>query len=234
MHSESIWEFAFKRYVGFHFVCDRHVPQTQQSLSSAHIWTLSTLSFAQSELPRWGPTSWRCAGHRQVPGPADTPTSPGSTCSQCRHLTSVTQHRNIISNELSSHTVCLCSSDSEVSCKNLEGMDGLKRLLYQVACSMKDISNPASCHKLVGRLVRFTLFYILEIGTDLTIQIKSLLKWFLFVTYCCWIRNSNWLEVVYILITASLTVVPAALHYCFYSNNLHKGVRVTETSYVFD
>ncbi|KAM9461021.1 leucine-rich repeat serine/threonine-protein kinase 1 [Clarias gariepinus] len=41
----------------------------------------------------------------------------------------------------------------EVSCKNLEGMDGLKRLLYQVACSMKDISNPASCHKLVGRLI---------------------------------------------------------------------------------
>ncbi|KAI4891045.1 hypothetical protein NFI96_008640 [Prochilodus magdalenae] len=40
----------------------------------------------------------------------------------------------------------------EVSCKTLEGMDGLRRLLYQVACSMKDISNPASCHKLVGRL----------------------------------------------------------------------------------
>ncbi|XP_016307789.1 leucine-rich repeat serine/threonine-protein kinase 1-like [Sinocyclocheilus anshuiensis] len=41
----------------------------------------------------------------------------------------------------------------EVSCKTLEGMDGLKRLLFQVACSMKDISNPASCHKLVGRLI---------------------------------------------------------------------------------
>ncbi|KAF4083035.1 hypothetical protein AMELA_G00135350 [Ameiurus melas] len=41
----------------------------------------------------------------------------------------------------------------EVSCKNLEGLDGLRRLLYQVACSMKDISNPASCHKLVGRLI---------------------------------------------------------------------------------
>lgn len=41
----------------------------------------------------------------------------------------------------------------EVSCKTLEGIDGLKRLLFQVACSMKDISNPASCHKLVGRLI---------------------------------------------------------------------------------
>ncbi|XP_076879110.1 leucine-rich repeat serine/threonine-protein kinase 1 isoform X2 [Brachyhypopomus gauderio] len=41
----------------------------------------------------------------------------------------------------------------EVSCKTLEGLDGLKRLLYQVACSMKDISNPASCHRLVGRLI---------------------------------------------------------------------------------
>uniref|UniRef100_A0AAY4E7H3 non-specific serine/threonine protein kinase n=1 Tax=Denticeps clupeoides TaxID=299321 RepID=A0AAY4E7H3_9TELE len=41
----------------------------------------------------------------------------------------------------------------EVSCKTMEGLDGLKRLLYQVACSMKDISNAASCHRLVGRLI---------------------------------------------------------------------------------
>ncbi|KAI7813751.1 leucine-rich repeat serine/threonine-protein kinase 1 isoform X1 [Triplophysa rosa] len=41
----------------------------------------------------------------------------------------------------------------EVSCKTLEGMDCLKRLLFHIACSMKDISNPASCHKLVGRLI---------------------------------------------------------------------------------
>ncbi len=32
-------------------------------------------------------------------------------------------------------------------------MDVLKRLLFQVTSSMKDVSNPASCHKLVGRLV---------------------------------------------------------------------------------
>ncbi|XP_063044904.1 leucine-rich repeat serine/threonine-protein kinase 1 isoform X2 [Engraulis encrasicolus] len=42
----------------------------------------------------------------------------------------------------------------EVSCKTMEGVDGLKRLLYQVACSMKDISNTAaSCQRLVGRLI---------------------------------------------------------------------------------
>ncbi|XP_051969455.1 leucine-rich repeat serine/threonine-protein kinase 1 [Xyrauchen texanus] len=41
----------------------------------------------------------------------------------------------------------------EVSCKTLEGMDGLKRLLFHVACSMKDISNPANCNKFVGRLI---------------------------------------------------------------------------------
>ncbi|XP_041917167.1 leucine-rich repeat serine/threonine-protein kinase 1 isoform X2 [Alosa sapidissima] len=41
----------------------------------------------------------------------------------------------------------------EVSCKSMEGVEGLKKLLYQVACSMKDISNAASCHKLVGRLI---------------------------------------------------------------------------------
>ncbi|XP_062868607.1 leucine-rich repeat serine/threonine-protein kinase 1 isoform X2 [Trichomycterus rosablanca] len=41
----------------------------------------------------------------------------------------------------------------EVSCKSLEGLDGLRRLVYQVACSMKDLSNPASCHRLVGRLI---------------------------------------------------------------------------------
>uniref|UniRef100_A0A8C1WB48 non-specific serine/threonine protein kinase n=1 Tax=Cyprinus carpio TaxID=7962 RepID=A0A8C1WB48_CYPCA len=41
----------------------------------------------------------------------------------------------------------------EVSCKTLEGMDVLKRMLFQVVCSMRDISNPASCHKLVGRLI---------------------------------------------------------------------------------
>ncbi|KAG9352283.1 hypothetical protein JZ751_020696 [Albula glossodonta] len=41
----------------------------------------------------------------------------------------------------------------EVSCKTLEGLDGLKRLIYQVSCSMKDVTGSASCQKLVGRLI---------------------------------------------------------------------------------
>ncbi|XP_056135379.1 leucine-rich repeat serine/threonine-protein kinase 1 [Lampris incognitus] len=42
----------------------------------------------------------------------------------------------------------------EVSCKTLEGLDGLKKLIYQVACSMKDSSSSSACgNKLVGRLI---------------------------------------------------------------------------------
>ncbi|XP_015198818.2 leucine-rich repeat serine/threonine-protein kinase 1 isoform X2 [Lepisosteus oculatus] len=41
----------------------------------------------------------------------------------------------------------------EVSCKNLEGLDGLRRLIFHVACSMKDMTSSASSQKLVGRLI---------------------------------------------------------------------------------
>ncbi|CAK6975851.1 leucine-rich repeat serine/threonine-protein kinase 1 [Scomber scombrus] len=42
----------------------------------------------------------------------------------------------------------------EVSCKTLEGLDGLKKLIYQVALSMKDSSSSSSCgSKLLGRLI---------------------------------------------------------------------------------
>uniref|UniRef100_A0A667WS42 non-specific serine/threonine protein kinase n=1 Tax=Myripristis murdjan TaxID=586833 RepID=A0A667WS42_9TELE len=42
----------------------------------------------------------------------------------------------------------------EVSCKTMEGMEGLKKLVYQVACSMKDSSSSSACgNKLVGRLI---------------------------------------------------------------------------------
>ncbi|CAL8404626.1 unnamed protein product [Boreogadus saida] len=42
----------------------------------------------------------------------------------------------------------------EVSCKSLEGMEGLRLLLYQVACSMKDHSTSTSRgQRLVGRLI---------------------------------------------------------------------------------
>ena len=50
--------------------------------------------------------------------------------------------------------VCVCLwVCSEVSCKTLEGLDGLKRLVYNVACTMKLSSSSASGHKLLGRLV---------------------------------------------------------------------------------
>lgn len=42
---------------------------------------------------------------------------------------------------------------SEVSCKTLEGFDGLKMLIYQVVLSMKDNSSLACGGKLLGRLV---------------------------------------------------------------------------------
>ncbi|XP_038548531.1 leucine-rich repeat serine/threonine-protein kinase 1 isoform X2 [Micropterus salmoides] len=41
----------------------------------------------------------------------------------------------------------------EVSCKTLEGLDGLKKLIYQVALSMKDGSSTACGGKLLGRLI---------------------------------------------------------------------------------
>uniref|UniRef100_H3CMJ3 non-specific serine/threonine protein kinase n=1 Tax=Tetraodon nigroviridis TaxID=99883 RepID=H3CMJ3_TETNG len=41
----------------------------------------------------------------------------------------------------------------EVSCKTLEGVDGLKKLIYQVASSMKDNSNTVFGNKLLGRLI---------------------------------------------------------------------------------
>lgn len=47
---------------------------------------------------------------------------------------------------------------SEVSCKTLEGFDGLKMLLYHVALSMKDSSSSSGCgSKLLARLVSSTL-----------------------------------------------------------------------------
>lgn len=50
--------------------------------------------------------------------------------------------------------VCVCVLVlSEVSCKTLEGLDGLKKLVYQVTLSMKDSSSSAFGSKLLGRLV---------------------------------------------------------------------------------
>ncbi|XP_034413550.1 leucine-rich repeat serine/threonine-protein kinase 1 isoform X2 [Cyclopterus lumpus] len=41
----------------------------------------------------------------------------------------------------------------EVSCKTMEGLDGLKKLIYQVALSMKDSSSSGGGSKLLGRLI---------------------------------------------------------------------------------
>ncbi|KAM3876631.1 leucine-rich repeat serine/threonine-protein kinase 1 [Diretmus argenteus] len=47
-----------------------------------------------------------------------------------------------------------CKHLHEVSCKTLEGLDGLRKLIYQVSCSMKDSSSSSACgNKLVGRLI---------------------------------------------------------------------------------
>ncbi|XP_051235925.1 leucine-rich repeat serine/threonine-protein kinase 1 isoform X2 [Dicentrarchus labrax] len=46
-----------------------------------------------------------------------------------------------------------CKHLHEVSCKTLEGLDGLKKLLYQVALSMKDSSSSAFGSKQLGRLI---------------------------------------------------------------------------------
>lgn len=48
---------------------------------------------------------------------------------------------------------CVFVVNSEVSCKTMEGLDGLKKLVYQVALCMKDNSSLAFGNKLLGRLV---------------------------------------------------------------------------------
>lgn len=54
--------------------------------------------------------------------------------------------------ELSACVYVVCVH-SEVSCKTLEGLDGLKKLIYQVASSMKENSSTVFGNKLLGRLV---------------------------------------------------------------------------------
>ncbi len=59
--------------------------------------------------------------------------------------------------------MCLCLLVlSEVSCKTLEGVDGLKKLIYQVALSMKDNSSSAFGSKLLGRLVSEVMFLVMN------------------------------------------------------------------------
>lgn len=58
--------------------------------------------------------------------------------------------------------MCVCVLVlSEVSCKTLEGLDGLKKLIYKMALSMKDSSSLACGSKLLGRLVSVAVWLVM-------------------------------------------------------------------------
>ncbi|XP_067827754.1 leucine-rich repeat serine/threonine-protein kinase 1 [Heptranchias perlo] len=46
-----------------------------------------------------------------------------------------------------------CRNLHELSCKTLDGLDGLRKLIFHVACSMKDTGSLTASQKLVGRLI---------------------------------------------------------------------------------
>ncbi|XP_004623505.1 leucine-rich repeat serine/threonine-protein kinase 1 [Octodon degus] len=41
----------------------------------------------------------------------------------------------------------------EISCKSLEGQEGLRQLIFHVTCNMKDVGSTIGCQKLAGRLI---------------------------------------------------------------------------------
>lgn len=51
----------------------------------------------------------------------------------------------------------LFCTDSELSCKSLEGQEGLRQLIFQVTCNMKDVGSTIGCQRLAGRLVGTSL-----------------------------------------------------------------------------
>ncbi|XP_051896567.1 leucine-rich repeat serine/threonine-protein kinase 1 isoform X2 [Pristis pectinata] len=46
-----------------------------------------------------------------------------------------------------------CRNLHELSCKTLDGLEGLRKLIFQVACSMRDTGSATTSQKLVGRLI---------------------------------------------------------------------------------
>lgn len=50
-------------------------------------------------------------------------------------------------------SAALFPTRSEVSCKSLEGREGLRQLIFHVTCSMKDVGSTIGCQRLAGRLV---------------------------------------------------------------------------------
>ncbi|XP_012867565.1 PREDICTED: leucine-rich repeat serine/threonine-protein kinase 1 isoform X1 [Dipodomys ordii] len=45
-----------------------------------------------------------------------------------------------------------CKHLHEISCRSLEGLEGLRQLLFHVACNMKDVGSTIGCQRLAGRL----------------------------------------------------------------------------------
>ncbi|XP_073917852.1 leucine-rich repeat serine/threonine-protein kinase 1 isoform X4 [Castor canadensis] len=41
----------------------------------------------------------------------------------------------------------------EISCKSLEGLEGLRHLIFHVTCNMKDVGSTIGCQRLAGRLI---------------------------------------------------------------------------------
>ncbi|XP_065762554.1 leucine-rich repeat serine/threonine-protein kinase 1 [Muntiacus reevesi] len=46
-----------------------------------------------------------------------------------------------------------CKHLHELSCKSLEGQEGLRQLIFQVTCNMKDVGSTIGCQRLAGRLI---------------------------------------------------------------------------------
>ncbi|XP_060709344.1 leucine-rich repeat serine/threonine-protein kinase 1 isoform X1 [Hemiscyllium ocellatum] len=55
-----------------------------------------------------------------------------------------------------------CRNLHEISCKTLDGLEGLRKLIFQVACSMKDTGNLTASQRLVGRLIPKSHFNLLN------------------------------------------------------------------------
>ncbi|ELK02289.1 Leucine-rich repeat serine/threonine-protein kinase 1 [Pteropus alecto] len=49
----------------------------------------------------------------------------------------------------------------EISCKSLEGREGLRQLIFHVTCSMKDVGSTIGCQRLAGRLTEEQYFQFL-------------------------------------------------------------------------
>ncbi|GCB63678.1 hypothetical protein scyTo_0014663, partial [Scyliorhinus torazame] len=55
-----------------------------------------------------------------------------------------------------------CRNLHEISCKTLDGLDGLRKLIFQVACSMKETGILTASQKLVGRMIPKSYFNLLN------------------------------------------------------------------------